>query len=170
MLSSDEYFLVIYIGVIGASSCDEKIATFAYKVGMAVAESGAILVCGGMGGVMTQACRGAREAEGITIGILPGDSRLSGNPYLTYAIPTGLGEARNSIVVKSSDAVVAVDGSYGTLSEIAFALKWGKPVAGIGTWELKNHTGETAPITYFKDPVSAVKWAVESASIGKREI
>lgn len=161
---------MIYIGVIGASSCDEKIGNSAYNVGKAIAGSGAVLVCGGMGGVMDRACRGAREAGGVTIGILPGDSRLSGNPYLTYAIPTGLGEARNSIVVKSSDAVVAVDGSYGTLSEIAFALKWGKPVAGLGTWELKNHTGETAPITYFKDPVSAVRWVVKSASGRNREI
>jgi len=169
MAYSDECFFVIYIGVIGASSCNEKIAELAHKVGMAIADSGAVLVCGGMGGVMAQACRGAREAGGVTIGILPGKTRLMGNPHLTYAIPTGLGEARNSIVVKSSDALVAVDGSYGTLSEIAFTLKWGKPIAGIGTWKLTDHTGETAPIKYFEDPINAVKWAIESISAGNRE-
>jgi uncharacterized protein (TIGR00725 family) len=108
----------------------------AEEAGRLLAEGGAILVCGGLGGVMEAACRGARSAGGLTLGILPGRDRREANRYVEVAVASGLGEARNALVVRSADAVVAVGGAYGTLSEIALALKGGTPVVGLGTWEL----------------------------------
>jgi hypothetical protein len=94
---------------------------------------------------MEAACRGAREAGGVTIGILPGADRGAANRFVEVAIPTGLGEARNAVVVRSADAVVAVGGGYGTLSEIAFALKAGKPVVGLGGWEIEGVQAAESP-------------------------
>jgi uncharacterized protein (TIGR00725 family) len=108
----------------------------AEEVGRLLAEGGAVVVCGGLGGVMEAACRGARSAGGLTLGILPGRDRRDANPHVEVAVPTGLGEARNALVVRAADALVAVGGAYGTLSEIALALKGGTPVVGLGTWEL----------------------------------
>jgi len=108
----------------------------AEEAGAAVAEAGCGLVCGGLGGVMEAACRGAKEAGGMTVGILPGDDRSAANRFVDAAIPTGLGEGRNVLVVRAADAVIAVGGAYGTLSEIALALKAGKRVVGIGTWDI----------------------------------
>jgi len=105
-------------------------------VGRLLAEHGAVLVCGGLGGTMEAACRGAKQAGGTTVGLLPGESRSDANRFVDVAIPTGLGEARNALVVRSADVVVAVGGGYGTLSEIALALKMGKRVVGLGTWEI----------------------------------
>jgi uncharacterized protein (TIGR00725 family) len=105
-------------------------------VGRLVAERGAVLVCGGRGGAMEAACRGAKQAGGLTVGILPGSDRSDANPYVDVALPTGLGEARNALVVRAADAVIAIGGGYGTLSEIALALKAGKPVIGLDTWEI----------------------------------
>jgi uncharacterized protein (TIGR00725 family) len=105
-------------------------------VGRLLAEHGAVLVCGGLGGAMEAACRGAKQAGGTTVGLLPGESRSDANRFVDVAIPTGLGEARNALVVRSADVVVAVGGGYGTLSEIALALKIGKRVVGLGTWEI----------------------------------
>ena len=99
---------------------------------------GAVLICGGKGGVMEAACRGAVSQEGTTIGILPGNSRDEGNEYLTHGIVTALGAVRNSLVVLNGDMVVAIDGGYGTLSEIALAIQYGKRVLGLGTWEIKG--------------------------------
>ena len=96
------------------------------------------MVCGGLGGTMEAACRGARSAGGTTIGILPGLDRADANPYVEVAVPTGLGEARNALVVRAADAVIAVGGGYGTLSEIALALKAGKRVVGLGTWQIEG--------------------------------
>ncbi len=110
------------IGVIGASSCDAATAAMAYDVGKGIAEAGYALICGGMGGVMEAACRGASEAGGLTIGILPGDAVASANRYVDFPIATGLGIARNVIIVRSSRVLVAVRGGPGTLSEIAYAL------------------------------------------------
>jgi uncharacterized protein (TIGR00725 family) len=107
-------------------------------VGRLLAERGAVLVCGGLGGTMEAACRGAREGGGTTIGILPGLDRPDANPYVEVALPTGLGEARNALVVRAADVVIAVGGGYGTLSEIALALKAGKRVIGLGTWEIEG--------------------------------
>jgi uncharacterized protein (TIGR00725 family) len=114
----------------------------AEEVGRRLAEDGAVLVCGGLGGVMEAACRGARSAGGLTLGILPGGDRRDANPYVEVAVPTGLGEARNALVVRAADALVAVGGGYGTLSEIALALKGGTPVVGLGTWELARRGGQ----------------------------
>jgi uncharacterized protein (TIGR00725 family) len=128
----------VYVGVIGGRSCSNEIAELAFQVGSGIAEEGWILVCGGMSGVMEQACRGARSRNGVTLGILPGSSRDSGNPYLSCSVVTGLGEARNVLVVKSSQAIIAIDGSYGTLSEIALANAAGIPVVGLRSWQVQK--------------------------------
>jgi uncharacterized protein (TIGR00725 family) len=103
-----------------------------------LAERGVVLVCGGLGGVMESACRGAKGAGGTTLGILPGTDRSAANEFVDVAVPTGLGEARNALVVRAADALIAVGGGYGTLSEIGFALKAGKRVVGIGTWDIEG--------------------------------
>jgi uncharacterized protein (TIGR00725 family) len=110
----------------------------AAEVGRLLAERGATLVCGGRGGAMEAACRGAKEADGLTVGILPGADRSEANPFVDVVVPTGLGEARNALVVGAADAVIAIGGGYGTLSEIALALKAGKRVIGLGTWEIEG--------------------------------
>ncbi len=148
-----------YIAVVGSSSCPPDIAKLAYEVGQEIALAQAILVCGGLGGVMEEACRGAQEKKGITLGILPGHQRR-GNPYLTLALPTGLGEARNFLVVKVADAVIAVGGEYGTLSEIAMALKLGKPVIGLKTWELFREGKADQGIIKAKNAKDAVNLAL----------
>jgi uncharacterized protein (TIGR00725 family) len=125
-----------YVAVVGGARANAEEERAAEAVGRGLAEARAIVVCGGRGGVMEAACRGAKEGGGTTIGILPGASRADANPYVDVAIPTGLGELRNGLIVRAVDALVAVGGEFGTLSEIAFALKAGKPVVGLGTWEL----------------------------------
>jgi uncharacterized protein (TIGR00725 family) len=127
-----------YIAVVGASDASAEEERAAEAVGRSLGEAGAILVCGGRGGVMEAACRGAKRAGGTTVGILPGTSRADANPYVDVAIATGLGELRNGLVVRSADALVAVGGEFGTLSEIALALKAGKTVIGLGAWELSR--------------------------------
>jgi uncharacterized protein (TIGR00725 family) len=104
-----------------------------------------VLVCGGLGGVMEAACKGAKGSGGTTVGILPGTDRTAANPYVDTAIATGLGEARNAIVARSADALIAIGGAYGTLSEIAFALKAGKRVVGLGTWEVEGVEAADSP-------------------------
>jgi uncharacterized protein (TIGR00725 family) len=105
-------------------------------VGRGLAARGAVVVCGGLGGVMEAACRGAKEAGGQTVGILPCTDRAAANPFVDTAVPTGLGEARNALVVRAADALIAVGGGYGTLSEIALALKAGKRVVGLDSWDI----------------------------------
>jgi uncharacterized protein (TIGR00725 family) len=122
------------IGVIGAGACSHEIYELARKVGAGIAKTGAVVVCGGLGGVMEGACRGAYEAGGQTVGILPGPDRAEANPYVAIPIVTDLGHARNVLIVRSSDMLVAISGGYGTLSEISIALKLGKPVIGLHTW------------------------------------
>lgn len=122
------------IAVIGPSQSNDETDKIAFEVGAEIARRGAVLVCGGLGGVMEASCRGAKEHGGTTIGILPGSSAIEANDFVDYAIATGMGEARNAIVVKSGEGVVAVGGAFGTLSEIALALKMGKPVVGVATW------------------------------------
>ncbi len=126
----------IYIGVIGAGECTPQEASLAEEVGREIARRGAVLICGGRRGVMEACARGAQQAGGLVVGILPGVSRREGNPYLTVALPTGLGDARNAVIACASDVLIAISGGYGTLSEIALALKMGKPVVGLFTWEL----------------------------------
>jgi uncharacterized protein (TIGR00725 family) len=115
-------------------------------VGRALGERGVALVCGGLGGVMEAACRGAKGAGGATIGILPGSDRAAANEFVDVAIPTGLGEARNALVVRAADAVIAVGGGYGTLSEIALALKAGKRVVGLETWDIDGVEAVDSPV------------------------
>ena len=126
-----------YVAVVGpGTDATEAQCALAEEVGARLAEGGAIVVTGGLGGVMEAACRGARSRRGTTVGLLPGLDRGAANGWVDVAVPTGLGELRNGLVVRAADALVAVGGGAGTLSEIALALKAGKPVAGIGTWEI----------------------------------
>lgn len=147
------------MAVVGSASCDEEVAAVARQVGQEIARRGMVLVCGGRGGVMEAACAGAKEGGGLTVGILPGRDRSEANRFVDIPIATGLGEARNAIVVGTSDAVIALSGGYGTLSEIGLALKMGRPVVGLGTWELKRG-GRTsseipAPVSGFAQARSA---------------
>jgi uncharacterized protein (TIGR00725 family) len=135
----------LYISVIGPSDAPAEVLRVAEEVGACVAKAGAILVTGGGGGAMEAACRGAKGAGGRTLGILPGDSRSEGNAFLDFSIPTGMGEMRNVLVVRSADAIVAVGGAFGTLSEIALALKLGKPIVAIGSWTA-TIDGQQAPL------------------------
>jgi len=123
-----------YIGVVGAGDCSEEIYTISSEVGFLIGKNGWVLICGGLGGVMEGAAKGCIRAGGLTVGILPGEQKDSANPFITIPIPTGLGEGRNLLVVRASDVLVAIAGGYGTLSEIGFALKIGKPVIGLKTW------------------------------------
>lgn len=128
---------MVYIAVVGGSDCDDEIFALAEETGVGIARRGAVLICGGGSGVMEAASRGARSAGGMVLGILPGDDPRAGNRYLTAAIATGLGEARNAVIARTADALIAVGGEFGTLSEIALAMKMGKPVIGLKTWEIK---------------------------------
>jgi uncharacterized protein (TIGR00725 family) len=128
-----------YVAVIGGGEAEATILGLAYKVGQEIARRGAVLICGGLGGVMRAAAQGAQEAGGITIGILPGPDRRVANPFLTYSLATNLGHARNVVIAHSADGLIAVDGSYGTISEAAIALKLGKPVVGLKVeWRLEG--------------------------------
>jgi uncharacterized protein (TIGR00725 family) len=125
-----------YVAVVGAGAACVAEERTAEEVGRRLAEAGAVVVCGGLGGVMEAACRGAKAGGGTTVGILPGTSRTDANPHVDLAIATGLGELRNGLVVRTADALVAVGGEFGTLSEIALALKASKPVVAVRGWEL----------------------------------
>jgi uncharacterized protein (TIGR00725 family) len=127
-----------YVAVIGPSEASSHEADQAERVGRLLAEAGAVVICGGLGGVMEAVSRGASSVGGTVIGLLPGSDRADANPHVTVAIATGMGEMRNALVVRAADAVVAVGGAYGTLSEIALALRTGVPVVGLGTWALDD--------------------------------
>lgn len=152
-----------YIAVVGPSAGTPAELALGEAVGRGIAEAGAVLVCGGMGGVMEAAAGGCAEAGGRSVGILPTEDRLDANPYLTVAVATGMGEGRNAIVVRSADAVIAVHGEFGTLSEIALALKMGKPVVGLGTWELAKSGEPVDAIVRVTDPREAVATALRLA-------
>jgi uncharacterized protein (TIGR00725 family) len=124
------------IGVIGAGKADEKTFAAAETVGRLIAKRGALLVCGGLGGVMEAVARGAKAEGGTTIGILPEKTKECANPYIDIPVATGFGEGRNVVIIRTADVVIAVGGEYGTLSEIAFALKMGKAVIGLHTWDI----------------------------------
>jgi uncharacterized protein (TIGR00725 family) len=144
----------------GASAAELEAAE---ELGRLLAEADAVLVCGGLGGVMEAACRGAQSTGGLTLGILPGRDRSDANPYVEVAVPTGLGEARNALVVRAADAVVAVGGAYGTLSEIALALKGGTPVVGLGTWELARGGKPDDGVLAVESAAAAVEAALDLA-------
>jgi len=154
----------MYVAVVGSAVCDAGTAALAETVGQEVARAGAVLVCGGRGGVMEAACRGARAEGGLTVGILPGTDRREANAYVDVPIVTGLGEARNAIVVRTADAVIAVSGGYGTLSEIGLALKMGRPVVGLGTWELGRGGRPVEAVLRAQTPQEAVELALARAA------
>jgi len=151
----------VFVSVIGASKCSAKEARLAEAVGRELARRGAVLICGGLTGVMEAACRGARAEGGLTVGILPGNSRNDANQYVTIPIVTGIGYARNSIVARSGQAVIAIGGKYGTLSEIAYALQDKIPVIGLGTWELASGKKKGGPIIIASDASDAVDRALD---------
>lgn len=153
----------LYIAVIGENDPSPRLAAEAEAVGAEIAAAGAVLVCGGLGGAMEAACRGARSRGGITLGILPGTRHADANPYVTYPIPTGLGHARNILVARSAHAVIAIGGKYGTLSEIAFARIEGTPVIGLDTWELSREGNHDLPIQRARDAKEAVRLALAAA-------
>lgn len=144
------------IGVIGGNEGAADVLETAYEVGRLVAARGHVLVCGGRGGVMREACRGAKAAGGLTVGILPGEDLSDANEYVDVPVVTGLGSGRNIIVVRTADALIAIGGAYGTLSEIAFGLMLGKPVVGLGTWELRDAAGREPPIVRASSAEQAV--------------
>jgi len=150
----------VFIAVIGGGVCSPQEARIAEEVGREIAKKGAILICGGLGGVMEAACKGASVEGGITVGILPGDKRQAANPYVQIPIVTGLGHARNVAVVKSAQAVIAVDGIYGTLSEIGHALQSGIPVIGLNTWVLFKDGQQNSSIIPAETPADAVNKAL----------
>src|SRR4051795_8494098 len=145
-----------YVAVVGAGAARADEQRTAEEVGRGLAEAGAVVLCGGLGGVMEAACRGAKAGGGTTVGILPGASRDDANPYVDVAIPTGLGELRNGRGVRPADALVAVGGEFGTLSEIALALKARKPVVALGGWELARDGGSVEALVRATDADDAV--------------
>ena len=142
-----------YVAVCGPGSASQEEEGWAEEVGRRLAEAGAVVLCGGLGGVMDAAARGAARAGGTVVGILPGDDRLGASEHLTVALPTGMGEARNAIIARAADAVIAIGGEWGTLSEIALARKMGTPVVGLRSWNL----GED--VAHARTPEDAVERA-----------
>jgi len=147
----------IRIAVIGGSRPGRQALDTALEVGRLIARSGAVVVCGGLGGVMEAASRGAREEGGLVVGILPGNSPADANPWVDIPIATGLGYTRNALVVMNADAIIAVDGEYGTLSEIAHGLIHGKKVVGLRTWDVRG-------VTVAETAEEAVRLALEGLS------
>jgi uncharacterized protein (TIGR00725 family) len=147
------------VAIIGPGQCSPELENLAYEAGKLLAQRGYGMVCGGLGGVMGAACKGAFDADGITVGILPGSDAGEANPFVRIAIPSGIGQSRNAIVVRAAQAVLALGGGFGTLSEIALALRWGIPVYGVNTWIPTDPEGQQAPIlecSSIKEAVSAI--------------
>jgi uncharacterized protein (TIGR00725 family) len=158
------------IAICGASAADAVSYEQARRVGLLLAERGAVILCGGLGGVMQAACQGAKEVGGLTVGILPGADAAAANPYVDLPIATGMGQARNVILVLSAAAIIAIAGEAGTLSEIALALKVGRPVVGLGTWRLTRGDGLPEDrIRYASTPEEAVRLALELAERGRED-
>ena len=152
------------IGVMGPADCSPEVYELARKVGFLIGREGAILISGGLSGVMEASAKGAREAGGITIGILPGNDAAEANHYIDIPIVTDLGNARNVINVLTSQAIIAIHGAHGTLSEIALAMKCGVPVVGLQTWSLISPGGETPPMTPANSPEEAVEAALKACA------
>ena len=151
------------VAVIGGAQCSKEDAALAENVGKELANHGAVLVCGGLTGIMEAACRGAVANGGLTVGLLPSDDPKTANPYIRIPIATGVGYARNIAVVRSSRAIIAIDGDYGTLTEIAFALKSSIPIIGLNTWSLSRSGREEESIVRAKDATDAVEKAISLA-------
>ena len=158
--------MALHIGVVGEGTCSRATARAAERVGTAIATAGAVLLCGGRTGVMEAAARGAVQAGGTVVGVLPGFSRRDANRWVTIPIVTGLDQARNVVLVRSCDAVIAVGGSYGTLSEIALALKLGVPVVGLRTWRLAPPEARRVPVLRARTAEDAVRLALRAARGG----
>jgi uncharacterized protein (TIGR00725 family) len=159
----------LHIGVAGASQAGPSLVEQGERLGRRLGEAGVVVVCGGGGGVMEAVCRGARAAGGTTVGLLPGLDRGDANPYLSVSVPTGLGQGRNLLLVRASDALVAVGGGFGTLSEIALALRTGVPVIGLATWSLELDTRPVEAFPVAGDADTAARLALEAArSFGDR--
>ena len=152
------------VAVIGASKCTAQESKWAEEVGQYLAENGAVVICGGLNGVMEAACRGASNAGGLTIGILPGDTAEAANAYVDIPVVTGLGYARNVVVVKSAQAAIAIGGSYGTLSEIAYACQRKIPVIGLNTWEMSRNGDADNTIIRANSPKEAVSLALSKGT------
>jgi uncharacterized protein (TIGR00725 family) len=152
-----------YVAVVGASEATPELSALADEVGRRLAEAGAVLVCGGLGGVMEAAARGCSGAGGTSVGILPGDDRGDANPHVSVAIATGMGETRNALVVRAADAVIAVGGGFGTLSEMALAARTGTPVVGLRTWSM-GRDGMGDPVVHVADANDAVATALQLAT------
>ncbi len=149
------------IAVIGGAVASEKELVMAEEVGREIAGSGAVLLCGGLEGVMEAACRGASLVGGLSIGILPGESRKAANRFVGIPIVTGMGRARNYVIAKTARAIIAIGGSYGTLSEISYGLQNGVPVIGLDTWEIYRKDKKDTSIIYVQTPSEAVSLALE---------
>jgi len=154
----------IRIGVIGSSQGGEDTLRNAFEVGCLIAKNDAILVCGGLGGVMEFVAKGAKKENGLSIGILPGEDTKNANSYIDIPIATGIGEARNILVVRNSDVLIAIGDGAGTLTEIAFALKLNKSVIGLDTWQLSKPDSKISDIIPVKTPKEAVSKALEVIS------
>ncbi len=150
------------IGVIGGSVVPAEVLLQARELGKEIASRGCMLICGGMGGVMEAACKGAKEGGGTTIGILPGEDKSDANQYVDVSIASGLGIARNVLIVRTADVVIALNGSYGTLSEMALALNLGKRVIALGSWKLED-AGVVEPgrLVHVTSPLEAVDTAMQ---------
>jgi len=159
-MNSKEIRSLVRIGVIGGSRAKAAALVQAREVGRLIARYGAVLVCGGLGGIMEEAAGGAHGEGGLTIGILPGTQPSDANPHIDVALATGLGYTRNSLVAMNADVLIAIDGEYGTLSEIAYARIYGKTVIGLGTWEVKG-------VVPAASPEEAVRLAFETVQGGR---
>jgi uncharacterized protein (TIGR00725 family) len=144
------------IGVIGGDEAGGDALRIAFEVGREIASRGHVLVSGGRDGVMRESCRGAKEAGGLTVGILPGDDASDANEFIDIPIITGIGFARNTIVARTANALIAIDGSYGTLSEIAFGFTAGRHIVGLNTWQLRDSDGNEPPIERVETAAEAV--------------
>lgn len=154
----------LHIGVLGPHATNDEQYELGKAVGREIAQAGAILFCGGLDGMMRAAAEGAKSAGGQTIGILPGTDKSAANEFIDIGIPTDLGAYRNALLVRSCDAVIAVHGAYGTLSEIAFALRLKVPVIGLNTWEVSNDGKPDPKIHVAHTPEEAVSFAIQLAS------
>ena len=150
------------VAVIGGSTCTSEEAEWAGVVGRLLAERGAVLLCGGLGGVMEAAARGAKQGQGLTVGILPGNDPADANPFIDVPLATGMGEMRNALIVRAAQAVIAIGGGWGTLSEIALAQRIGTPIVG-----LHDAFPSVVDMPRVTTPEQAVRWALEQAREGQ---
>ncbi|NQT24502.1 TIGR00725 family protein [candidate division KSB1 bacterium] len=154
----------IQIAVIGGREVSAEVLEKAETIGRLIAENGAIILCGGLGGVMEAVCRGAKSVNGTTVGILPTSNKTDANSYVDISIPTDMGVARNAVIIQSADAAIAVGGSYGTLSEMAFALQKKIPLVSVDSWSIDE------TVMKISDPVKAIKWIFESITLKSKNI